>query len=273
MNLSISNIAWRANEGKAVHRLMNKYGFEGLEIAPPEIWKQPIDQISASDIRQFLHELEVFRIQLVAFQALLFGKEDLRIFGSHENRNATLQYLKKNIILAGRAGARILVFGATRNRDTGNLSPDSALQVACDFFLELGKFAQEHDTIFCVEPNPREYNTNFINNTEDALRLVSAVNHPGFRLHVDTGAMIMNGEPAEEVIRKAFDFMAHLHISEPFLAPVIPVQSANMHREISSVLRELNYKGWISIEMKKNKEGNNLSTIEEALHSVAEIYA
>jgi sugar phosphate isomerase/epimerase len=274
MNLSISNIAWEAREDIPVYRLMNKYGFSGLEIAPSRVWgENPPTDIPSHDVKRYLKELAAFGIRPVAFQALLFGKPELRIFESEDNRNETLQYLKSMIRLAGMAGVRILVFGSPRNRNTGALSPESSRQLACSFFHDLGVFACRHDTVFCIEPNPKEYKTDFINNTEEALNLVAAVNHPGFRLHVDTGTMVLNGEPAGRTISRAFEFMAHLHVSEPFLAPVIPEQSVSMHREISSVLKMNDYNGWISIEMKKDEQDNNLPAVEKALRSVAEIYS
>ena len=159
-----------------------------------------------------------------------------------------------------------------RNRDTGKLSHNAVLKIARDVFLELGEYAWERGVLFCIEPNPKEYNTNFINNTEQALNLLSEVNHPGFRLHIDTGTLIVNREIGQDVIRRASAYIAHLHVSEPYLEPVMPPESQQMHREIHLALKAVNYEGWISVEMKKMKEAGNTEVVERALQAVSDIY-
>ena len=45
-----------------------------------------------------------------------------------------------------------------------------------------------------MEANPAIYNTNYINTTQEALDLIREVGSDGFRLNLDVGTMLENGE-------------------------------------------------------------------------------
>ena len=151
--LSLSNIAWTKNEDPSVYALMQKYGFNGLEIAPSRIWDNPYEQTTGS-IEAFKKELKAYSLNVVAFQSLLFNKPELTIFSNNEAREKTLEYLKKSIVLAKNFGATALVFGSPKNRIIGDMDKQTAQEIALDFFGELGDFAMKNGTCFCIEPNP-----------------------------------------------------------------------------------------------------------------------
>ena len=51
MELSISNIAWESKDDFKVYKLMEKYGYEGLEIAPTRIFsEQPYKKLIEAKI-------------------------------------------------------------------------------------------------------------------------------------------------------------------------------------------------------------------------------
>ena len=270
MKLAISNIAWDKNEDEAVYGLMRKYGFGGLEAAPGRIFENPFEAPS-SDIAVFLTWLSAFGIKPVAMQALLFGRPDLKIFGPKEIRIQTLEYLKNVILFAQRIGIPALVFGSPKNRDGGGAEKIFIEETALVFFRELSVFAARHGSRICIEPNPAVYGTDFINTTAEAAAFVKKVNNSGFALHIDTGAIIMNGETAS-LSAGSVSMAAHVHVSEPNLDPVPQDGSIAIHKEISRVLRKNNFGGWISIEMKKPDAAKRLETIEKALSFVREIY-
>ena len=51
MKLAISNIAWSEENDLSVYKLMNKYGYSGLEIAPTRIFPLlPYDNLEEATI-------------------------------------------------------------------------------------------------------------------------------------------------------------------------------------------------------------------------------
>jgi D-psicose/D-tagatose/L-ribulose 3-epimerase len=158
---------------------------------------------------------------------------------------------------------RVLVFGSPKNRQRGALALDEALEIACEFFRRLGVRAAGLGVQLCIEPNPADYGCDFIRTLREGAELVRRVDSPGFRLHADSSAMILNGEDAAVDLAAAFDCLAHFHISDPFLDP--PSRHAERHRSFARQLRALGYAGYVSIEMRSGAGTSNLEAVRTAL--------
>lgn len=267
MKLSISNIAWEIHEDKEVFELIQKYGFEGIELAPPKIFKDS-SNVSDKDVRDYLQYIKPYGFKFPAMQSLLFGKPELKIFD--DSRKETLEYLKKIIDLAQKLDVKVLVFGSPKNRFIGDMNKDEAKKIAIEFFKELGDYAYLKERYFCIEPNAKEYGCDFITNTDEAIELVKDVNSKGFRLHIDSAVISMNSENIEKSLIKALPYMEHFHISEPFLE-YIPNDKTN-HQEFFEVLKKLNYDKWVSIEMKNGILESNVEAVNRSLEFIGKIY-
>lgn len=268
--LAISNIAWTQPEDEAVYSLMQKYGFQGLEIAPSRIWESPYTQTDSA-VQAFNALIKGKGLSIVAFQSLLFGRPELSIFHDNKLRLDTLNHLKKNICLAHKLGASALVFGSPKNRVIGNTEPVLAKKIALDFFQELGEYAGDKSTCFCLEPNPKIYETDFLCTTKEALDFVRTVDTPGLKINIDLGTIIANNEDIESTMEKALPYAGHLHISEPFLKKI--EFNETRHKKIKQLIDMFGYKKTISIEMKvSDKQETRLATIEATLDFVSRIY-
>ena len=267
MKLSISNIAWEPNEDKKVFDLIKKYGFSGIELAPPKLFKD-LSNVSDTDIQTYLEYMKPFKFKFPAMQSLLFGKPELKIFD--ESRVDTLIYLKKIIDLAQKLDVKVLVFGSPKNRFVGDMDNQEAQEIAIDFFRELGEYAHSKDRYFCIEPNAKEYGCDFITNTDEAIEIVKAVDSKGFKLHIDSAVIAMNGENIKDALTKALPYTEHFHISEAFLE-LITTNKTN-HEEFFKILKELKYDKWVSIEMKNNVINSNVEAVDRSLKFVSKIY-
>lgn len=261
MKLSISNIGWTENNDNAVYQLMKKYGYSGLEIAPTRIFPVlPYDKLEeAIDWAKELHREYGFIVP--SMQSIWYGRQE-KIFGTEKERRILIDYTKKAIDFAHAIGCKNLVFGCPRNRV---LSEDKDQAIAIEFFRELGEYALSKDTVIGMEANPPIYNTNFINNTESALKLIRQVNSEGFKLNLDVGTMIYNGESIGELIGN-IQYINHVHISEPNLKPI---EERKLHIDLRNVLLSEGYQGYVSIEMGKV---DNLAILDEKLKYVAGLF-
>jgi sugar phosphate isomerase/epimerase len=263
MKFAISNIAWDENEDKEVYALMREYGFEGLEIAPTRIFKNPYEQ-SLDTLIQFRKSIENNeKLKLVSMQSLIYSRPDLTLFGSIEKRDELKEYIKKAINFASILGIGNLVFGSPKNRIIKDYS--AQYDIAIDFFREIGNYASEKGTVVSIEPNPKEYGTNFINTTKEAIQLVESVNSNGFRLQIDTGTIQINNEEFQ-VVSEGIEYINHIHISEPYLDKINKGKK-DFYLELLETLKEINYDKSISIEMKKN----SISDIKDAMKIVNEL--
>ena len=270
MRIAISNIAWRVDEEAAVRELLSARGVDAVEIAPSKIGPKPAE-LALGDVRAYRDFWGLHGIEIVAMQALLFGRPDFALFGTDAQRAELLTYLAGVVRSGGELGAHALVFGSPKNRLRGALSEQEAARVCAPFWRELGQVAVASGTCLCIEPNPPEYGADWIHSAADARALVEFVAHPGFGLHLDAAALHMAGEGAADV-KKCGGAIRHFHASEVQLAPVRAGTDVP-HAAFAEVLREIGYTNVVSIEMRQvETSASNLPHLERALDFVQRVY-
>lgn len=268
MRLAISNIAWLPGEAPAALEAMRQAGVDALEIAPTLLFENPL-AVSEAQARAKRAELEATGVRVVAFQALLFGRPELKVFDP-ATHPALLDLLERLSALAGSLGAGPLVFGSPKNRQRGDLPFPEALPRAADLFRRAAEKAAAHGVTLCIEPNAKDYGCDFVTDTCEALALVKAVGHPGFGLHLDAGVLAMNGEEPEAALGAALPGLRHFHASEPFLERLGAGRVD--HRRLGGLLRQLGYEGCVSIEMRSDAAGGNVEHVARCLRLARDCY-
>lgn len=261
MKLSISNIAWAADSDEIVYDIMKKQGFSGLEIAPTRIFlEKPYEKIeNASEWSKEI--MKNYGFEISSIQSIWYGREE-KIFGSSEERQILIEYTKKAIDFAATIKCRNIVFGCPKNR---NIPENADPNIALDFFKKLGDYAASKGTKIGMEANPTIYHTNYINDTETAIDLIEKVDSEGFKLNLDVGTMIQNGEKLKKLIGKV-NLINHVHISEPFLRNI---EKRALHKELKKLLEIENYNGYVSIEIGRQ---NDISVLEDRMRYIKEIF-
>ena len=263
MKLAISNIAWEQHDDPVILELLKTNGVTGIEVAPTKLWQdwKGVSHKGALDYKKVMQEKG---FELPAMQAILFSKPELQLFdiASH---NAFLEHIKLVSELANGFGSKVMVFGAPKNRKRGQIPYSEAMKIAEDFFYKAGEICAENDCCIGLEHNPVEYGCDFVMNVLDAKELVDRVDHEGFKLHVDSAGLHMCGGDISKMIKKAGEFV-HYHISEPMLEPI----SGGEVDQKSGIdtLKSINYKEWVSIEM---KQPSSVEFLEKSLHNVKKI--
>lgn len=268
MNLAISNIAWRKEEEPMIADMLVHRGIHGVEVAPTKIWQNPTE-VTPTEIMTYRQFWNAQGIEIVALQSLLFGRADLQLFQGENSRREMAEYLKKMITLAAALGAKVLVFGSPKNRQRGTITFEAALDTARDFFYELGTFASSHGVNFCIEPNASQYACDFVTTSVEGKRLVEEVESPGFGLHLDLACMMLEREDVSKALSDGMQFLRHVHVSAPNLGNVAEVPMADLSSLVST-LAQLNYKHWVSIEMREQAKPDqgNLEYVKSALEAV-----
>lgn len=255
MKLSISNIAWDAEFDEQMYSFLEKNSFEGLEIAPTRIWSEaPYAHINeAKEFRRILWEK--YHLKISSMQSIWFGRSE-RVFGEKEERERLIEYSKSAFEFAEALGCENLVFGCPRNRNIFEGCNVDINSIAVDFFGKLAELAQECHTVLAMEANPPIYNTNYINQTANAVALIKQINSKGFRLNYDLGTAIQNDEEIGQVA-ECISYINHVHVSEPGL---VPIRLGDSQRQLYDVLKEMQYERYISIEMSNL---NDVSKVQE----------
>jgi D-psicose/D-tagatose/L-ribulose 3-epimerase len=246
VKLSVSNIAWPSEMDAEAMCVLRDAGIAALEIAPTRLWP---DWVGASPAAAKDAAAQFARsgFRISSLQAILFAKPECRLFGSDGERQLLFEHLALCADLATGLGATYLVFGAPKNRDLCGKSDADAFQIAREFFRAAGDYFERKGLCLCLEPNPPQYGCHFVTDSSEASRLVHAVGSAGFRLHLDTGCMLLAGEDPVEAIRAHAGILAHFHVSEPFLGTL---NSPNLHQRAIRALDEVGYANWVTLEMR-----------------------
>lgn len=240
MKLSISNIAWSADQDPAVYSFLQEQQIDAIEIAPTRIFpSSPYRQLKqasswASDLKA------QYGLSVSSMQSIWYGKTE-NLFSSPEERLILSEYTKAAIDFAAAVSCHNLVFGCPRNRCTDE---NSRLSDAVDFFHELGEYAATKDTVLALEANPPIYHTNFINTTAEAIKLIQVVASRGFLLNLDIGTMLYNKE-TPDFLYDHLSLINHIHISEPGLKQI---ERHPLHNELAALLHS-QYQNYVSVEM------------------------
>jgi len=262
MKLSISNIAWSAQDDAEIHSAIQELGFQGLEIAPTRIIpEKPYDHIVAA--KEFARVTKsTYGLEICSMQSIWFGISE-RIFGSQEDRQILIDYTRKAIVFAKEIQCPNLVFGCPKNRIQD--IPDLFSPVGMEFFKTISDSAHEQGVVIALEPNPTIYGTNYVNTTQDAISLVTELHHPAFKINVDLGAMLFNNEDFR-LIERHIPLVNHIHISEPNLATI---QSFEKLKSFKNLILNTDYSGFLSIEM---KNPGSVDVVKSTIHNVCGIF-
>lgn len=265
--IALSNLAFPQDAPPAFLTGLARAGLAGIEVAPTRLGSW--DSLTPAVVRGHRDALEGHGLRVPSLQALLFGAEGVALLGDAHAFDRMLDHLRRVAGIAAELGARVGVFGSPRQRSRGSLSPDAAFDLGTDRLRLLAEACwAEGGFVLGLEPVPAAYKGDFLTTAAEALAMVRAVDHPGLRLHLDTGCVLLGGGEIGPAVREGAPWLAHFHAAEPNLAPfAAPVAD---HAGAAVALRDCAYSGWISIEMLQAEDW--MQAVPQAIAQVSRFY-
>lgn len=249
MRVAVSNIAWRPADDPPIADRLLAAGVSGVEVAPTKIWPD-LTCVGLAQAQAYGQWWARRGLPIVAAQALLYGRPDLTLFGP--DRGRFVAYLESVIELCAAMGARALVFGCPTNRRRNGLPPVAADAIAVEVLGTLAARAETAGTCLCLAPVPTQYGADYLNRAGPAAALVRAVGTAGLRLHLDTAGMSLAGDDPAGCAADHAPLLRHVHLSEPYLAPVgVPDEA---HVIFAKALRVAGYDAYVSVQMRPAEE-------------------
>jgi len=268
MKLAVSNIALSPYQHADELKCLLNMGLLGLEVAPSRVWKDTWQGLSPRLVEKYRDDVEQAGLSIIGLHSLLYDKPGFGLFQDSETRQSTLEFLVHLSKLCRDLGGRTLIYGARRWR--GNLSLNDAITQSLDFFSDLIPRIEEHKTVFCLEPlGPSD--TDFINSVYDSISFVKLIDHPALRVQLDAKALVINGEMNSEVFQAAAPFLVHVHVNEPDLGILGTSGEVDNHK-IASLLRNIDYGGYVSIEQKMIGGRAPLEALRQSAKILKECY-
>jgi sugar phosphate isomerase/epimerase len=247
MKFAICNELFENWPFERVCRFCREVGYEGLELAPFTLAPTITDlgPAARADLRARAADAG---IALIGLHWLLAGTTGLHLTSPDEPvRQRTAEYLVALAQAARDFGGDLMVFGSPKQRSLlPGVSQAEAFDHATDTFRRAIHGVADAGVTICMEPlAPVE--TDFINTCADGLRLVEAVGHPNFVLHLDVKAMSSEDRPIPDLIRGYVPHTGHFHANDanrrgPGFGDVdfVPIFQA---------LRDAGYDKWVSVEV------------------------
>lgn len=256
MKLSLSNLAYLQADKLKVHRLLMLEKYKGLEIAPRLfVGENPYDLPNAPQLAADI--AASYGLCISSMQSIWYGMAG-NIFDKNDAQQLEA-YTSKAIDFAASLGCHNIVFGCPKNRLMAQGAKDSDV---VPFFSAIAAYAHNNGVNIALEANPECYGTNFINTTREAFDFAKNIKY--LRVNYDLGTDIINGDSLN-VLSDNINMVSHVHISEPNLACIC---QRSVHKELACLLREKNYEGFVSIEMKSQP----LAIVQNAVSYIREVF-
>ncbi len=230
-----------------VIRRLAGIGYGGIEIgaANPHAYPRHVSLERRKLIRDTLHD---HNLQVAAMLPAPGGGQGVNVASPiPEERADAVQYYKDVVDLCAFWGGTTVIyvggwqiFGTSRER---------AWQWSRESLVEIARYASEHGVTAVVEPTPAD--SNLIETADDALTLMSESGLANVKVMFDAFHAAYRNEPMSDYVYRMGKDLAHLHLSDQDRLP--PGSSGLDFRPLLKALTEVEYDGWLSMEIGFNR--------------------
>jgi sugar phosphate isomerase/epimerase len=222
-------------------------GYTGIEIAPFTMATDAtqIPQTLRDEVRR---QADCAGLEVVGLHWLLAKTEGFHVTSPDaEVRRKTAAYLQELVRLCVDLGGKVMVFGSPMQRNLApGVSHEQGMEYAAELFRSLVPALEANEVVVALEPlGPQE--TNFLVTTAETVELAERIGSSQVRLHLDCKAMATESIPPAELIRKYHQLTAHFHANDPNRQG--PGMGQLDIRPILEALGEVDYRGWVSVEV------------------------
>ena len=222
-------------------------GYTGIEIAPFTM-AGDAREVSAARRAEVRRQADTAGLQVVGLHWLLAKTTGFHLTTPDADvRRNTAAYVQDLARLCRDLGGSKMIFGSPVQRNVlPGVSPEQAMDHARGVVDDCLSVLEETGVTLCIEPlGPAE--GNFLNTAAEAVRLIEKVGHPNCRLILDCKAMSSEAVPIPDLIRRHVSLLEHFHANDPNKQG--PGFGELDFVPIFAALGEVDYQGWVSVEV------------------------
>lgn len=228
-------------------------GYDAVEIAPFTVCRR-VSELGSVERQRLRDQARAAGVGICGIHWLLAQTEGFHV--THPDagvRERTARYLRELVDFGADLGGGVLVFGSPKQRSLmPGVGMEQAWAYATGVFREAVARAEERGVVICFEPlAPSE--TDFINTAAEARRFAAQFGSPAMQIILDVKAMSSEGTPIPTLIRESAGKFAHFHANDPNLKG--PGFGSMDFKPIAGALREVGYRGHVSVEVFRFEEG------------------
>ncbi|MBM3793466.1 MAG: sugar phosphate isomerase/epimerase [Acidobacteria bacterium] len=223
-------------------------GYTGLEIDPSNLSEDPAS-LTAAQRRSLKDQMKVNGLHFCGLHSFLKAPKGLHLTTPDSAARArTLDYFARLIDLAADLGpSPVMVLGSSKQRQAINdVTPADAAKRVAEALSKVAPQASRRGVTILLEPLAPHL-CNVINTMAEAIAVVEQVKSPAVQSMFDTHNTTAETAPLPDVIRKHFARIRHVHLNE--LDGKYPGAGNFPFTPVLQALRDLNYRGWLSVEV------------------------
>ncbi len=247
MKLAICNETFRDWPFERAFAFARELGYTGIEFAPFTMNANAYE-ITREQRVQTRRQAEQTGLEVVGLHWLLAFTEGYYLTSPEaEVRSRTSAYLRELAHLCRDLGGRVMVLGSPQQRNLlPGVSEEQAMEYAAEVLRAAMPTLEECGVVLALEPlSPQE--GDFLLTARAGVQLMQRVDSPHCRLHLDVKAMSSEGQPIADILRENAAYLEHVHANDanrrgPGMGQIdfLPILQA---------LREIDYAGWVSVEV------------------------
>ena len=241
-------------------REASSLGYSGLELAPHTL-AEDATTLSQEQRRKLRQQMKDAGLEFVGLHWLLVSPPGLHITTEDQaRRKKSWEFVHRAIDLcADLAGDRggdlggstsgnngVIVFGSPKQRSTyGAMTPRQAADIFTHELAHAAPHAESRGVRLLVESLPMSQ-SDVITCLHDAAAIVKQIGSPAVQTMFDVHNAVDEREPHADLLRRFAPYIQHVHVNENDGRE--PGQGDYDFAMLLSVLADLNYAGWISVE-------------------------
>jgi len=223
-------------------------GYTGLEIDPSNLSGDPAS-LSAAERRSLSNQMKGSGLHYCGLHSFLKAPGGLHLTTPDAPvRTRTWDYLMRLIDLAADLGpSPVMVLGSSKQRQAiSGTTPPDAVKRLTEGLSGVAPQAARRGVTILVEPLAPHL-CNVVNTMAEAIAIVDQVKSPAVQSMFDTHNTTAETAPLPDVIRKHFARIRHVHLNE--LDGRYPGAGNFAFGPVLQTLRDLDYRGWLSVEV------------------------
>jgi sugar phosphate isomerase/epimerase len=256
MQLAFSTNAYLKFSFAEAARRLAEIGYAGIEIMAdvPHAWPACLLEEQKQGIRRALAENRLAISNINAFMMNAISDPRQRywhpswIEPDRHYRQIRIDHTCRSLTLARELGAACIT-----TEPGGPVEPADSWSAALKLFVEMLKPVAEHaekeGVLLLIEPEPGL----LIETADQFLELMEQVDSPAIGLNFDIGHFYCVGDEPAPTVHRLAPYIRHFHLEDIAATRVhhhlIPGEGAIDFAATFDAIRQIDYKGWITIEL------------------------
>ena len=250
-------------------RFIKQTGYEGIEIAHFTLADDPAS-ITPAQRREYRKIIEDSGLTFVGLHWVMVAPAGLHVTTpDNALREKSWRHIDHLIDLCADLGPDgVMVFGSPKQRGTtGGSTREEATGRFVQGLASVAPHAQQRGVTVLVEALPSDQ-TDVVLSLAEAASIVEQIGSPAVRTMFDTHNAVEETEPHDVLVDRYFDLIRHVHVNE----------TDGGHcgtgdydfKPLLRMLRNRNYRGWVSLEAFRFEPGAEAIARESLNHLKAE---